>query len=277
MTLAQVVEILPWRLLLYVLCTVGALLAIVRRQRNTLGQQAEYSRRLQQEVAKRTDELRTQNRELAALNHKLQEVSVTDSLTGLWNRRYLSNEIEKELALMRRARLAKKLDERTPDADLLFLIMDVDGLKGVNDTYGHQAGDLAILQMKEILVRVCRQSDTLIRWGGDEFLLLGRQAGRDSAAHLAERIREAGRGPSVRLRRRRHPASELLDRVRILAVHVEYAKSVQLGTGAGHGRSGAVSRQADRAEPVGRRTERAGGGPSHLHEAQGRQPRTARA
>ena len=191
MTLAQVVEILPWRLLLYVLCTVGALLAIVRRQRNTLGQQAEYSRRLQQEVAKRTDELRTQNRELAALNHKLQEVSVTDSLTGLWNRRYLSNEIEKELALMRRARLAKKLDERTPDADLLFLIMDVDGLKGVNDTYGHQAGDLAILQMKEILVRVCRQSDTLIRWGGDEFLLLGRQAGRDSAAHLAERIRQA--------------------------------------------------------------------------------------
>ncbi len=97
MTLAQVVEILPWRLLLYVLCTVGAVLAIVRRQRNTLVQQAEYSRRLEQEVAKRTDELRTQNRELAALNHKLQEVSVTDSLTGLWNRRYLANEIEKEL------------------------------------------------------------------------------------------------------------------------------------------------------------------------------------
>ena len=136
MTLAQVVEILPWRLLLYVLCTVGAVLAIVRRQKNTLGQQAEYSRRLEQEVAKWTDELRTQNRELAALNHKLQEVSVTDSLTGLWNRRYLANEIEKELALMRRARIAIKLDQRTPDSDLLFLIMDVDGLKGVNDTYG---------------------------------------------------------------------------------------------------------------------------------------------
>ena len=61
--------------------------------------------------------------------------------------------------------------------------------------------------MKEILVRVCRQSDTLIRWGGDEFLLLGRQAGRDAAAHLAERIRQAvadhrfdfGDGDTVRL------------------------------------------------------------------------------
>ena len=82
MTLAQAVEMLPWRLLLYVLCAVGAVLAIVRRQRNTLEQQAEYSRRLEQEVAKRTDELRAQNRELAALNHKLQEVSVTDSLTS---------------------------------------------------------------------------------------------------------------------------------------------------------------------------------------------------
>ena len=61
---------------------------------------------------------------------------MTDSLTGLWNRRYLANEIEKELALMRRARIAIKLDQRTPDSDLLFLIMDVDGLKGVNDTYG---------------------------------------------------------------------------------------------------------------------------------------------
>ena len=210
MTLMQVVEMLPWRLLLYVLCAVGAVLAIVRRQKNTLEQQAEYSLRLEQEVTKRTDELRTQNRELAALNHKLQEVTVTDSLTGLWNRRYLADEIGKELALLRRARFANQgmsLDERTSDPALLFLMMDLDGLKGVNDTYGHQAGDRAILQTKEILVRVCRQSDTLIRWGGDEFLLLGRQANGDAAAHMSERIKQAvavhrfdfGEGDTVRL------------------------------------------------------------------------------
>ena len=196
LTMALVVGTPPWRtwwaIVLYVLCAAGVVLAIVRQQMNKLERQAEYSRRLEQEVATRTDELESQNRELGALNQQLQAVSVTDSLTGLWNRRYLANEMPKDLALIRRARVeSQRTPSGRPDPNLLFLMMDMDGLKGVNDTYGHQAGDLAIVQMKEILVRVCRQSDTLIRWGGDEFLLLGRQTDRDAAAHLAERIREA--------------------------------------------------------------------------------------
>ena len=214
LALALVVGTPPWRawwaILLYVLCVVGAVLAIVRRQMNKLEQQAEYSHRLEQEVAKRTDKLESQKSELAELNHELRKVSVTDSLTGLWNRRYLANEIGKDLALMRRAQIQTQtgLDKTNePDANLLFLMMDLDGLKGVNDTYGHQAGDRAIVQMKEILVRTCRQSDTLIRWGGDEFLLLGRHTNRDAAAHLAGRIRETvadhrfelGNGDTVRL------------------------------------------------------------------------------
>ena len=180
---------------MYLLCAVAAVAAIVRRQMNKLKQQAEYSRRLEQEVAKRTDKLESQNSQLEELNEKLREVSVTDSLTGIWNRRYLSNEIEKDLALMRRAQIQnqqKGLDEHDGlDSKLLFLMMDLDGLKGVNDTYGHQAGDRAIVQMKDIIVRVCRQTDTLIRWGGDEFLLLGRQSDRDPAVHLAGRIRQS--------------------------------------------------------------------------------------
>jgi len=215
MALALVVGAPPWRawwaILVYVLSTVGAILAMVRRQMGKLERQEEYSHKLEQEVGTRTDELESQNRELADLNLKLQEVSVTDSLTGLWNRRYLANEIPKDLAIIRRARIEnqqKPLDERPgPDPSLLFLTMDLDGLKRVNDSYGHQAGDRAILQMKEILLRVCRQSDTLIRWGGDEFLLLGRQTDREAAAYLAERIRQAvgshhfdlGDGDSVRL------------------------------------------------------------------------------
>ena len=75
---------------------------------------------------------------------------VTDSLTGLWNRRYLSNEIEKDLALMHRAQLQnrrKGLDERDGlDSKLLFLMMDLDGLKGVNDTTG----------IRRATVRSCR-------------------------------------------------------------------------------------------------------------------------
>ena len=202
LALGLVVGTPPWRsswaILLYALVVVAAVLAVLRHHKRKLDQQAEYSHRLEREVGERTDKLAMQNRELAQLNHKLQEVSVTDSLTGLWNRRYLANEIGKDLALMRRARIdnqQKGLDARGgPSADLLFLMMDLDGLKAVNDTYGHQAGDRAIVQMKEILVRACRQSDTLIRWGGDEFLLLGRQTEREDAAHLAERIRRAVEG-----------------------------------------------------------------------------------
>ena len=109
LTMALVVGTPPWRawwaIVLYVLCAAGVVLAIVRRQMNKLERQAEYSRRLEQEVATRTDELKSQNRELGALNQQLQAVSVTDSLTGLWNRRYLANEMPKDLALIRRARV----------------------------------------------------------------------------------------------------------------------------------------------------------------------------
>ena len=202
LALALVVETPPWwswwAILLYVLTGVCVVRAIVRHQRNKLARQAEYSHRLEQEVTKRTDELESQNRELGELNHKLQEVSVTDSLTGLWNRRYLADEMSKDIASIRRSRIENQRrppdQRRDVDPSLLFLMMDLDGLKGVNDTYGHQAGDRAIVQMKEILVQVCRQSDTLIRWGGDEFLLLGRQTDRDAAAHLADRIRRAVEG-----------------------------------------------------------------------------------
>jgi|TARA_B100002003_G_scaffold75361_1_gene70328 diguanylate cyclase (GGDEF)-like protein len=189
----------PWKLwwkpLLDILGMVRDVLAIVRGQLSRLEQQAAYSRRLKREVARRTDALESRNRDLAELNRKLQEVSLTDSLTGLWNRRYLANEIPKDLALIRRAQIERqktRFEERSgPDPNLLFLMMDLDGLKEVNDTCGHQAGDRVIVQMKELLVGVCRQSDTLIRWGGDEFLLLGRQTDRDAAARLAERIRLA--------------------------------------------------------------------------------------
>ncbi|MDE0829414.1 MAG: triple tyrosine motif-containing protein [Vicinamibacterales bacterium] len=134
-----------WAIVLYMVIGIGALVALVRTQKRKVEHQADYSHRLEREVAARTDELASQNRELAGLNTRLQEVSVTDSLTGLWNRRYLANEIPKDLARIRRARInhhdAAPDDPRQMDTTLLFLMLDLDGLKGVNDTYGHQAGD----------------------------------------------------------------------------------------------------------------------------------------
>ena len=186
---------------------------------------------------------------------------MTDSLTGLWNRRYLANEIPKELALLHRTRIVndrRPVAERGPDPNLLFFMIDVDGLKRVNDTYGHQAGDRAIVQMKETILGVCRQTDTLIRWGGDEFLLLGRQNSRDAAPVLAERIKQAvevhrfdlGDGDTARL--------TCSVGFAVFPFMPSRADADHLGTGAGPGRPGALLRQTGRPQSVGWRPERGG-------------------
>ena len=68
-------------------------------------------------------------------------------------------------------------------------MIDLDGFKLINDTCGHHAGDLALLQVRDILQGCCRESDTIIRWGGDEFLIIGPNANRRAVEALAERIR----------------------------------------------------------------------------------------
>ena len=70
-------------------------------------------------------------------------------------------------------------------------MIDLDGLKSVNDTHGHMAGDRTLLQMRDLLQSACRKSDSLVRWGGDEFLVIGRCRDADAAEDLAERIRAA--------------------------------------------------------------------------------------
>ena len=57
-------------------------------------------------------------------------------------------------------------------------MIDLDGFKPINDTYGHHAGDLALKQVRDILQICCRKSDTIVRWGGDEFFIIGRHASR---------------------------------------------------------------------------------------------------
>jgi len=76
-------------------------------------------------------------------------------------------------------------------AVMLRAILDL-----VNDAWGHAAGDSALVQVKGVLRRVCRQSDTLIRWGGDEFLIIARSTDRPSATRMAERLRVAVRAHS---------------------------------------------------------------------------------
>jgi diguanylate cyclase (GGDEF)-like protein len=81
--------------------------------------------------------------------------------------------------------------ERQPAHDMALLMIDLDGYKAINDTYGHGAGDEVLVKIREVLQSACRESDELIRWGGDEFMVTGRTTDPHAVAELAERIRAA--------------------------------------------------------------------------------------
>jgi two-component system cell cycle response regulator len=119
-----------------------------------------------------------------------ERLSVTDTLTGLKNRRFVLQTIGSDVSVAtRKHRVADK--SSATSADLLFMLIDVDNFKAVNDRYGHAAGDHVLVQIAEVLRTTCRTSDTLARWGGEEFLAILRFCNRNTAPISAERIRMA--------------------------------------------------------------------------------------
>jgi diguanylate cyclase (GGDEF)-like protein len=110
----------------------------------------------------------------------LQHLAATDPLTGLANRRGGEKHIANEISRAKR--------ERRP---LSCILMDLDRFKQVNDTFGHQAGDQLLRDISDVLRRTVRAYDILVRWGGEEFLVVLPGVDRDVARVLAERVRIA--------------------------------------------------------------------------------------
>jgi diguanylate cyclase (GGDEF)-like protein len=124
------------------------------------------------------DALDAANESLRKKNDELQRLSITDGLTGLYNRRHLMETLENE---RRRA----DRSERT----FSLLMVDVDHFKRFNDTFGHQAGDEVLLRVAGILRKCTRDVDFPGRYGGEEFCLLLSESTMDGAVEVAERIR----------------------------------------------------------------------------------------
>jgi diguanylate cyclase (GGDEF)-like protein len=125
------------------------------------------------------------NRELERTNVVLQEASLTDPLTGLRNRRYFSATIEADVGQA----LRSHADQRDPHTrDLVFYLIDADNFKEVNDQYGHDVGDKVLVEMAKRLSTSIRHSDVLVRWGGEEFLIVSRYTDRSEAELLAQRV-----------------------------------------------------------------------------------------
>jgi diguanylate cyclase (GGDEF)-like protein len=109
---------------------------------------------------------------------EFEQLSVTDALTGLLNRRYIEARLAEEIKRSQRHGLA-----------MSFMMLDVDHFKSYNDTFGHPAGDEALKMVGNVIRNTLRSADVAARFGGEEFSILLPQTTGDEAIAIAERIR----------------------------------------------------------------------------------------
>lgn len=126
-------------------------------------------------------ELENSNKQLEFVNEKLKMAAIIDGLTGLYNRKEIQSQIEDALS-------------RIGEEQFSLVMLDIDNFKQVNDTYGHQEGDTVIVALADILRnrRIGhKQNVSSGRWGGEEFMVLLRGTDADSAAYIADLLRES--------------------------------------------------------------------------------------
>ncbi|WP_034211984.1 GGDEF domain-containing protein [Arenimonas metalli] len=119
------------------------------------------------------------------LAEQYEQLSLADALTHLGNRRYLEQHIGRELSLLNRMR------HEDPAVSLGIYLFDIDHFKSVNDRFGHAAGDEVLVEMSRRIKVATRGADLLVRWGGEEFLLVARVDNGARCAQIADRILRA--------------------------------------------------------------------------------------
>ncbi|WP_144395269.1 tetratricopeptide repeat-containing diguanylate cyclase [Pleionea sediminis] len=122
-----------------------------------------------------------QKKKLAA---QFEEMSLHDRLTGLNNRHYFEMNIGRELNILRRSQ------QEDSSQTLAFFLFDIDHFKNINDNYGHEVGDEVLKEFAFRIRQVIRDTDLLIRWGGEEFLLISRLQSKNEYHSIAERLRK---------------------------------------------------------------------------------------
>ena len=128
---------------------------------------------------------KTFNKALKKKTEVLQEQAIKDPLTGLYNRRFVVNFLEKSFALAKR----KSGERRKERSSLSVLLIDVDSLKGYNDKFGHGEGDLMLKTLTEVGGITLRESDVFGRYGGDEFIVILPDTDLEEAKTAAETFR----------------------------------------------------------------------------------------
>ena len=138
----------------------------------------EQRRDAQSALEKANEQLQAQIRRIEELQVELREQAVRDPLTGLFNRRYLKDTLDREVSRAKRENLP-----------IGIIIMDIDEFKDVNDRYGHNAGDMMLKEMGNLLKASIRIEDFVCRYGGEEFVIVMPGATLGVAFERAELIR----------------------------------------------------------------------------------------
>lgn len=123
------------------------------------------------------DELKKKNKQLEEILKKVEVLAITDSLTGLYNRRHFENILEKEFKKANRYNIP-----------LSCMMIDLDHFKEINDEYGHHKGDVVIKEVSKKIKDSIRDIDVPARWGGEEFIVLLPMTNKENAYKAAERI-----------------------------------------------------------------------------------------
>lgn len=124
--------------------------------------------------------------ERVQFEEKLKRIATVDNLTGIFNRFYYENVLNKELS-----------NKRNSAAQMTQLLVDVDNFKGINDKYGHLVGDKVLIDIAKRLKQHVRREDLVARLGGDEFVVLIKDISNDDAEKLAEKMTDSMKEPIV--------------------------------------------------------------------------------
>jgi diguanylate cyclase (GGDEF)-like protein len=147
-------------------------------QKDEIGRLTRVFNRMTEQLRRGQAELEAANEALREQNHLLEALSVTDALTGLYNRNKLETVLEDQYARFRR--------NRRP---FCVLMLDIDNFKSINDTYGHAAGDEVLVNLAKVLVQSVRGIDSVARYGGEEFVVVLIETDAEAALDVAERVR----------------------------------------------------------------------------------------
>jgi len=123
------------------------------------------------------------------MTHRLEDLALRDPLTGLRNRRYLQEFMQEETPRVLR-RWLLNAGEILHRRSISLILVDLDLFKRVNDEYGHAAGDAVLLQVSRLLKDIVRKPDLVLRWGGEEFLILALDSDRTTPPLIAVRVHE---------------------------------------------------------------------------------------